>query len=223
MIHGDDDGIILPPKIASSHIVLLPIVRKESDRAGVMEYVETLKKELEQKTYNNRSIGVELDVREIGGVRGWDWIKRGIPLRVEVGPRDIAKDCVYIGRRDRDHKDRVSLKREAFVSEISNILDEIQQALFERALSFQAANTVAIGDKKTFYEFFTPVNMEKPEIHGGFALSGWCGSETCEAKIKEELSVTIRCIPFEGEAVDREGCVCCGRADGRRVVFAKAY
>ncbi|MFC1814587.1 proline--tRNA ligase [Thermodesulfobacteriota bacterium] len=223
MTHGDDDGIILPPKVASSHIVLLPIIRKESDRPRVMEYVETLKKELADHTYCNRQLSVELDAREIGGARGWDWIKKGIPVRVEIGPRDIAANSVYVGRRDKEHKDKVSLKRDQFLGEITNILDEIQQTLFDRALAFKKAHTISIDNKKEFNEFFTPDNHDNPEIHGGFALSAWCGSEACESKVKEDLSVTIRCIPLSGETTSTTACVCCGRPKSRQVVFAKAY
>lgn len=223
MTHGDDDGMVLPPKTASAHIVLLPIVRKESDRAAVMEYVETLKRELGDQTYAGRRLEVELDARDIGGARGWDWIKKGIPVRVEIGPRDMAGNSVYVGRRDKAHKDKVAMKREIFVGEIRNILDDIQHNLFERALSFRQAHTVRIDANKEFYEFFTPANPEKPEIHGGFAESGWCGDQACEAKIKEDLSVTIRCIPFDSEKTGSRPCICCGRSDGRQVVFAKAY
>jgi prolyl-tRNA synthetase len=100
MTHGDDDGIILPPKIASSHVVLLPIIRKDKDRQKVMEYTQSLSRELKDIKYHNRIISVEIDDRDIGGARGWDWIKKGIPLRVEIGPRDIADNSVFVGRRD---------------------------------------------------------------------------------------------------------------------------
>ena len=222
MTHGDDDGIILPPKVASAHVVLMPIFRKPEDREHVMAFTEGLAKELREQYYGHRSIEVEVDNREIGVARGWEWIKKGIPIRVEIGPRDIANNSVFVARRDKSHKDKVSIKRERFVAEIPNILNEIQQTLFDRALAFQKENTIAIDENKTFYEFFTPKNLEKPEIHGGFALSHWCGSENCEAKIKEDLSVTIRSIPIENE--DEKGaCICCDQSSNQRVVFAKAY
>ena len=115
------------------------------------------------------------------------------------------------------------MKKDVFVGEIRNILDDIQHNLFARALSFRQAHTVEIDDKKQFYEFFTPTHPEKPEIHGGFALSGWCGDEACEAKIKEDLSVTIRCIPFENDTTGSGSCICCGRPAVQPVVYAKAY
>ena len=222
MTHGDDDGVILPPKVASAHVALMPIFRKPEEREHVMAFTEGLAKELREQYYDRRRIEIEVDNREIGGARGWEWIKKGIPIRVEIGPRDIANDSVFVARRDKPHKDKVSIKRERFVAEITNILNEIQQTLFDRALAFQKENTMAIDENKTFYEFFTPKNLEKPEIHGGFALSHWCGSENCEAKIKEDLGVTIRSIPMENE--DEKGtCICCDQPSNQRVVFAKAY
>ncbi len=222
MTHGDDDGIILPPKIASSHVVLLPIIRKDEDRPKVMEYIEKMSKELKDIQYHHRGIDVEIDERDIGGARGWDWIKKGIPLRVEIGPRDIAENSVFVGRRDKGHKEKVSIKKDRFIGEITSILDDIQKSLFDKALSFKEEHTIIIDDKKEFQEFFTPVNQEKPELHGGFAKSFWCGSDECESEIKQDLSVTIRCIPFEDDSGTGK-CIYCGKECKGRVVFAKAY
>jgi prolyl-tRNA synthetase len=222
MTHGDDDGIILPPRVASAHVVLMPIIRDPEDKMTVMTYVEHLAKELKDKCYHHRRLEVEIDDREIGGARGWEWIKKGIPVRVEIGPRDIADNSVYVGRRDKGHTERRSIKRERFVGEITQILDDIQQTLFDRALLFRKTHSITLDDKTNFYEFFTPENPEQPEIHGGFAWSHWCGEERCEAKIKEDLSVTIRCIPLAGPS-EKGKCICCGQPSSVRVVFAKAY
>ncbi|MGD9120210.1 MAG: His/Gly/Thr/Pro-type tRNA ligase C-terminal domain-containing protein, partial [Desulfobacterales bacterium] len=178
--------------------------------------------ELSAEVYHHRHILVEIDDREIGGARGWEWIKKGIPLRVEIGLRDIAENSVFVGRRDQAPNEKISVKRDQFVAEMTTTLDEIQQNLFQRALDFREAHTIEIDDPKTFYDFFTPQNAEKPEIHGGFAISDWCGSANCEIKIKEDLAVSIRCIPFDSEA-GKGRCICCGKKSENRVVFAKAY
>ncbi len=222
MSHGDDDGVIMPPKIASSHMVIMPIIRKETDREPVMEYCKSLAKVLRKKSYGGRKIRTEIDDRDIGGARGWEWIKKGIPLRVEVGPRDIANDAVFVARRDKSHTEKQSIGRERFVTEITDILDDIQKNLYDKALEFRKKNTIIIDDTKDFYRFFTPEDSEKPEIHGGFALSHWCGNDACEARIKDDLKVTIRCIPFDGEK-EKGACVCCGKESGQRVIYAKAY
>ncbi|MFO7964904.1 MAG: proline--tRNA ligase [Desulfobacterales bacterium] len=222
MTHGDDDGMILPPKIASAHVVLLPIFRTPDDRARVMAYVSALEKELSDQAYNGGKIKVEVDTREIGGARNWEWIKKGIPLRVEIGPRDIAEDSVFMGRRDQKPADRVSMKRRRFLEEVPAILDDVQKTLFERALAFQKAHTRIFENEEDFRAFFEPRDKERPEIHGGFAQSCWCGSQACELRLKDELGVTIRCIPLIRD--DKPGnCIVCGRESRKRVVFAKAY
>jgi prolyl-tRNA synthetase len=222
MTHGDDDGIILPPRVASAHVVLLPIIRRADERPAVLEYTQKLAGELREVRYHDRRIKVEIDDRDIGGARGWEWIKKGIPLRVEIGPRDIAKDSVYIGRRDQSHRRKESMKHPQFVAEIASILDAIQSSLFERALDFRREHTRRIEDKRRFYDYFTPENAEKPEIHGGFAASPWCGEASCEQQIKEDLGVTIRCIPFDRKE-PAGPCICCGKKDTQSVLFAKAY
>ncbi|MBW2107843.1 MAG: proline--tRNA ligase [Deltaproteobacteria bacterium] len=221
MAHSDDDGLVLPPVIASAHVVLLPIAKKAADRSRVMEVTRALARELGAVRYRHRRITVEIDDRDTGG-RGWDWIKKGIPLRVEIGPRDIAQGAVMLGRRDRGPKDKESIGRDAFPKKIVSILDEIQQALFDRALRFRRAHTVSIDAKDAFYDFFTPRRIKRPEIHGGFSLSHWCGSAQCEAKVKEDLGVTIRCIALDAQD-ERGSCIVCGKPSARRVVFAKAY
>jgi prolyl-tRNA synthetase len=222
MTHGDDDGLILPPRAASAHAVLLPIFKKDEERQEVMAYTQSLAKELKAKRYHDRPLTVEIDLRDIGGARGWEWIKKGIPLRVEIGAREMKENAVFLGRRDKPHNQRVSLKREVFVAEIPQILDDIQNSLFSRALSFRTENTATIDDQGEFYDFFTPRNPEKPEIHGGFVLSGWCGDAACEAKIKDDLTVTIRCLPLEPpDGAVR--CIRCGKPAQQRAVFAKAY
>lgn len=222
MTHGDDDGLVLPPMIASSHVVLMPIIKKTEHRSTVMDYTHVLARELREVTYHHRKITVEIDDRETGGGRGWDWIKKGIPLRAEIGPRDIARDSVFVGRRHRGHRDKESIRRDEFVKTIVPMLDDIQKNLFDRALRFREENTALIDSKDDFYAFFTPKNSEKPEIHGGFALVHWCGGQGCEEKIKEDLSVTIRCIPLAGASVTGR-CIGCGGKSNRRVVFAKGY
>lgn len=221
MAHGDDNGLVLPPMIASSHVVLMPIIKKDKDRETVMGFTRVLAGELRELVYHGRNIDVEIDNTESGG-RGWDWIKKGIPIRVEIGPRDIAENAVFIGRRDRGPREKESIPRDQFVKTIVQILDEIQKNLFDRALRFREENTHKIDKREDFYAFFTPRDPEKAEIHGGFALSHWCGNAACEEAIKTDLSVTIRCIPMN---VERESgqCIACGRESGQRVVFAKSY
>lgn len=220
MTHGDDDGVIMPPRVAPAHVVLLPIFRNDEEKASVMEYTQSLARELRQVIYHDRKIVVEIDERDTGGARGWDWIKKGIPLRAEIGPKDMEKDSVFAGRRDKSPKEKSAIKRSDFVNGIVNVLDDIQNNLFQRALDFQKKNTFEMDDKKEFYDFYT--SSSETRIHGGFVMAHWCGSKDCEAMIKEDLSVTIRCIPFDNK--EQKGkCIYCDAQSNKRVLFAKAY
>jgi len=222
MSHADDDGLVLPPKIASAHVVLMPIIRKNKDRPAVMAYTEDLSRELRKVSYHGHPLVVEIDDRDIGGARGWDWVKKGIPLRVEIGPRDIAESAVFVARRDRPHREKTSVGRDRFVSEITDVLESIQDTLFHRAKKNLDANTLEIDSHEEFHTFFTAKDQLEPEIHGGFALSHWCGDPSCEEKLKDDLGVTIRCIPSDGKE-EKGVCICCGGPSPLRVVYAKAY
>ncbi len=222
MTHSDDDGLVLPPKIASAHVVLLPIFRKPDDQAAVMAYTEKLAIRLRELRYHDRRLEVEIDDREIGGARGWEWVKKGIPLRVEIGPRDIAQDSVFVARRDQPGNKKESIPTDRFVDTVTDLLDDIQGRLFQKALEFREAHTKTISDAGEFYAYFTPQNNKRPEIHGGFVLAPWCGASECESRIKADLSVTIRCIPFDRQPVSGP-CIHCGAPADHQVIFAKAY
>jgi prolyl-tRNA synthetase len=221
MTHSDDNGIVLPPRVASAHVVLFPIIRSETDRERVMNYTDQLAGRLRERSYHQRPLVVEIDGRNTGA-RNWDWIKKGIPLRVEIGAKDIENDSVFVGRRDKDPREKSAVQKDAFVETLTDTLDEIQAGLYERARRFMDEHTRTIDDSREFENFFTPSNKEQPEIHGGFALSHWCGDGACEAKIKERLNVSIRLIPF-GEPTEAGKCIECGESSRKRVVFAKAY
>ncbi|MFN2542702.1 MAG: proline--tRNA ligase [Chthoniobacterales bacterium] len=222
MAHGDDDGIILPPRIAPTQIVILPIVPKEETRARVLETCESLALQLRGKIYGDLPLEVEVDKRDLGGgVKNWEWIKKGVPLRVEIGPRDLEKNSVAVSRRDQPVKAKEFISMQEFAATAPEILMSIQQNLYERAKQFRDENTRRIDNRDEFYDFFTPRNAEKPEIHGGFALAHWNGSREVEEQIKNDLKVTIRVIPFESAKPGR--CIFTGEPSARRVVWAKSY
>jgi len=224
MVHSDDNGMVVPPRLAPSHVAILPIYRKEEERESVLAYCEELAASMRELTYRGRPLGVELDTRDMNaGEKGWSWVKKGIPVTVEVGPRDMASGSVYVGRRDRARNERYGQPKDEFVAGVTDLLEEIQASLFARAKAFMVEHTRTIDDWTEFTAFFTPENTEKPEIHGGFAMSHWCDGDACEQKINDELKVTIRCIPAD-RGKDGEGtCVVCGKPSSGRVVFAKSY
>src|SRR5207302_2689023 len=182
---------------------------------------DKLADQLRSNKYADVDLEVEIDRRQFGGVRNWEWIKKGVPIRVELGPRDLEKNSVTVSRRDEAVKEKHFMAMSEFVSRASEILDGIQQNLYQRALEFRDANTRTIDNKEEFYDFFTPKNPAKPEIHGGFALAHWNGSRETEEKIKNDLKVTVRCIPLSGSEPGR--CIFTGQASEKRVVWAKAY
>jgi prolyl-tRNA synthetase len=226
MAHADDDGLVLPPRIAPTHIVILPITPKEETRSVVLDAADKLAAQLRAVPYFGAPIEVEVDRRDLGGgVKNWDWIKKGVPLRVELGPRDLESGKVAVSRRDQPVKAKEFLANEEFVRQAAAMLDSIQNNLLQRATEFRDANTRVIDSKEKFYDFFTPKDSAKPEIHGGFALTHWDGSRGVEEQIKNDLKVTLRCIPFDDPANPPETGTCpfTGNPSPRRVVWAKAY
>src|SRR6266496_1961087 len=223
MMHGDDDGLVLPPRIAPTQIVILPIAPKEQTRAAVLETCDKIAARLRETRYADLPIEVLVDRRDLGGgVKNWEWIKKGVPLRVEIGPRDLEKNSVELSRRDQAAKVEESMPMEEFVARAPEILASIQDALYARAKKFRDMNTRVINSKKEFYDFFTPKNPAKPEIHGGFALAHWNGSREIEEQIKNDLKVTIRVIPID-DSFEPGKCIFTGEPSARRVIWAKAY
>lgn len=220
MSHGDDDGLVLPPRLAPKQIVILPIIRKDEDQSKVMEYCHALRDELKQIRYCDHRLSVAIDDRDIaGGQKKWTHIKRGVPIRLEVGPRDIENNGVFVGRRDQPKAS--GMGRAEFVANVTSILDEMQQGLFERALQHRKDNTVDIDSLDEFKQFFTPKNGKNPEIHGGFARCHFVDEPEID-KILKPLKVTPRCIPLEGDK--EEGtCLFTGKPSQGRAIFAKSY
>jgi prolyl-tRNA synthetase len=223
MTHGDDDGLVLPPRLAPAHVAILPVIHGDDTRDAVLDYCDALARELAGVSYDGRPLEAIVDRSEgRGGDKVWAWIKKGIPLYCEIGPRDIAANGVFVGRRDKSRKERFTLPRGEFLAKVVSILDEIQANLFSRARDYRDNNMKVIDTKDDFYSYFTPKNSEKPEIHGGFALCYWSGQSFVEKQVQNDLGVTIRCIPLDSEE-EPGRCVISGEPSRRRVIFAKSY
>lgn len=222
MTHSDDDGLVLPPKLAPKHIIVLPIYRKEGEREEVLRYCESLRNELQSKAYGGRQIEVEIDDRDIrGGEKNWQAIKKGVPIRLEVGPRDVAKNCVFMGRRDLPPKDKTSMDRNEFVATAISILDEIQNGLLSRAEQYQKEFSRVINNVDELDEFFATQKADKPEIHGGFAWVHCADGESIEDELKKR-KLTHRCIPIDTEE-EAGSCIFTGTPTKKRSIIAKAY
>lgn len=223
MTHSDDDGLVLPPKIAPAHVVIIPVIHKEDVKAEVLAYCHSLAGQLRHLSYAGRPLVVIVDEREMrGGDKMWSWIKKGVPIRIEIGPRDISSDQLPVARRDRGHREVQKLRREELLQGILEQLGDLQKILLEQATTFRNTHMHKIDSSEEFYSFFTPKNLDQPEIHGGFALSHWGEDPVIEEKLKEELKVTIRCIPMN--IPEEEGkCPFSGKISRRRVIYAKSY
>jgi prolyl-tRNA synthetase len=223
MAHADDDGLVLPPRVAPTQVVIIPIIPKEEQHKEILKACGALAQALELQQFHKEPIRVEVDQRDLqGGVKAWEWIKKGVPLRVEIGPRDLEAGTVFVGRRDKGPKEKQSYPRDCFAELVPELLQGIQDTIFARALAFRDAHTRVIETKEEFYAFFTPQNPDKPEIHGGFARAHFNGSPELEARLKDELKVTVRCLPFE-EMPHPGKCIFTGEPSEQRVVFAKSY
>ncbi len=215
MTHSDDDGLVLPPKIAPVQVVILPIIRKEQDAQAILEYCEKLKQSLCEQTYHHEAIRVEMDAREInGGEKFWHHIKRGVPIRIEVGPRDIANDSVFISRRDQLGK-KFSLARPELIEKIPDLLQEMQQNLFDKALAFQKTHTRYFDNLNEFKDFFAGDNP------GGFAIVFSSDDESIDSLLKE-YKISARCIPLS--TMQESGtCLFTGKTGAKKIIYAKAY
>jgi len=223
MAHSDDDGLIVPPRIAPAHVVIIPITPKEDSKAAVLGAAEALAGSLRAASFCGEPVSVEVDARDLGGgVKSWEWIKKGVPVRIEIGPRDLAQGTAAVSRRTRPHREKEFLPVAGLPLLLPGILGEMQAELLDRATAFRDAHFRTVNSKAEFYEFFTPNNPAKPEIHGGFAVAHWNGSPAVEEQIKNDLKVTIRCIPFE-ESPEPGVCPFTGEPSRQRVFWAKSY
>ena len=215
MTHSDDDGLVLPPAIAPAHVVILPVTPKPDSRDAVLEYCRDLKQALEAQSYLGEPVRVELDDRDIrGGEKTWSWVKKGVPVRIEVGPRDMKKEAVFYARRDKSVKNKVSQEKASFVSEITALLENIQSNLFKKAQDFQKTHTQSIDNKEDFEAYFA-------DEDAGYASVGFCLDSQLEDELAKRLKISVRCIPNDTVA-ETVPCIFTGK-DGKRVIFARSY
>lgn len=216
MVHSDDDGLVLPPKLAPQQIVIVPIYRDDAGRAEVLAYCESLRAELRGLRYADERLRVMIDDRDLrGGDKVWEHIKKGVPIRLEVGPRDVASGSVFMGRRDRGPKEKGGVSRADFVATVVATLEEIQAGLYQRALAYRDEGTAHIDSREAFEAFFAD---DQP---GGFA---WCfaADDDSYGELLKDLKVTARCIPV-ADNEERGRCIFTGQEGVQRVIFARSY
>ena len=208
MTHGDDNGLVLPPRLAPYQIVIVPIFKNDEERGKVMECVDKVMAQL-------KDFRVKLDDRTevTPGYKYHEWELRGVPLRLEIGPKDVEKNSVMAARRDMPGKPGKSfLSQDNLAAQVQDLLDTIQNALLVKAENFRDAN---IHEANTYDEL-------KQIVENGWAEAWWCGDPACEAKIKEDTKATSRCMNFEHQHGHGK-CVVCGKDAEKKIYFSKAY
>ena len=211
MTHSDDDGLIIPPRIAPVQVVIIPIFTNDSESAETKAFAESIAERLHSRLDR---LKVVIDHRDDlrPAEKFFHWLQQGIPVRIEVGPRDVAKQCGMVARRDVREKESIEL--ESITAHVCDLLEKIQENLFQRALEFREQNTRLAKNYEEFCEI-----MKK---EGGFVTAYWNGSPEVEAKIKGDTKATIRCIPLDSDPVPGK-CMVTGEPSEREVVFAVAY
>ncbi|MBO9367769.1 MAG: proline--tRNA ligase [Chloroflexi bacterium] len=210
MTHGDDQGLVLPPKLAPIQVVIVPIYKNDAERSAVLETAQRLFHELQAA-----GLRVKLDGREemTPGNKFYEWELRGVPVRLEIGPKDVQSGSVTLARRDRPGREgKSTVSQQGLPETIRALMNDIHRSLLERATAFREAH---IFDPKDYAEF-------QEVVQRGWAFSWWCGRKECEAKIKEDTKATSRCIPFEQPGGSGR-CIVCGEKADQKVYFARAY
>ncbi len=218
MVHGDDNGVILPPRVAPHQIVIIPFLMKEGDSCEIMNYCLKLKEELESVQYWGRGLSIILDDRELrAGEKSWDQIKKGYPIRIEIGAREMKEGKIPLFLRTKEKKEALYVSKEELKLKISSILDQVQSDLYAKALSYREANTVLVSTQEEFEEIF------RKEVNAGrFVLAPFKGDKTLEAEIQKDFGVTIRCIPHNLPP-SCHSCLFTKQSNASQVIFAKSY
>ena len=219
MAHADDDGLVLPPRVATQQIVILPITPKEDTKAAVLDACQALAETLRHQTFRGDPIRVHVDSRDLnGGVKKWDWIKKGVPIRIEIGPRDIETRKVCVQRRDHAVSDKQFSEKDEFIRHASDILSEIHDSLLARATAFRDANITPCDDLDAFHAHWAQDNP-------GWLCTPWSGTREQEEELSKQHKITIRCLPLEDVKLPAIGakCVLTGAETSVRAIWGRSY
>jgi prolyl-tRNA synthetase len=216
MTHADDDGLVLPPSLAPHQVVILPLLKDEATRERVLLACEQLAERLRQCRYAGEAVRVHVDVRDMrGGEKTWSWVKKGVPVRIEIGLRELEAGELSVKRRDQPYQARMSMTEDALVKGMEAMLQEQHQVLLKRAQQYQSERTEHFEDRDAFDAYFS---QDKP----GFATAYYAEDEAVEKTLKQTFSVTARCLPLDVPQA-HGACLFAPTKKGRLAVFAKAY
>ena len=224
MAHSDDDGLVLPPRVATQQIVILPVSPKEETREAVFAACQDLAASLRKQFSHGDALRVHVDARDLnGGVKKWEWIKKGVPIRIEIGPRDLESGKVCVQRRDQPIAQKEFMAREEFVASAAATLDEIHGNLLARAREFRDANITACSSIEAFHAHWAGENP-------GWLCTPWAGTAEEEEQLSKQHKITIRCLPLDrvelpAHVTDALGskCILTGKETSVRAIWGRSY
>jgi len=217
MAHSDDDGLVLPPRVATQQIVILPVTPKEDSKAAVLDACQALAATLRHQLFHGDPLRVIVDTRDLnGGVKKWEWIKKGVPIRIEIGPRDIETRKVCLQRRDQPVSAKEFLDKEDFIQRASDVLGEIHDSLLKKATDFRDANITECTSLEDFHAHWAKED-------GGWLITPWAASPDQEEVISKEHKITIRCLPLDKQNEPEAPCLLTGTPTRSRAIWGRSY
>ena len=218
MAHSDDDGLIAPPRIAPQQIVIIPVIPKEEHRDSILAACNELAAKLTKIRFHEELLRVHVDKRDLhGGAKKWEWVKKGAPIRLEIGPRDLESSKVCVQRRDQPSNEKSFILQSEFVDNCLTTLQEIQDSMLAKATAFRDDNISACDQLDTFNKHWDA--SEQP----GWLLTPWEGTREEEEKLSKDHKISIRCIPQHMQATEDLPCILTGKSTKQRVLWARSY
>ena len=218
MAHSDDDGLILPPRVAPKQIVIIPVTPKEETREAIIDSCKALAQTLSLQTFHNEPLRVHVDDRDMGGgQKKWEWIKKGVPIRIEIGPRDLENHKICLQRRTSPIKDKEFIDREAFLRETQSYLANIHQDLLDKATKLRETSTDDCQDLASFEAHWSA--SDNP----GWLLTPWQGSREQEEELSKKHKITIRCLPLSENDAAEQACIVTGEPTKQLALWGRSY
>ena len=218
MAHADDDGLVLPPRVAPQQIVIIPVTPKEETRDAIIDACKALAEVLRrEKSYAGQPLRIHVDTRDIGGgMKKWEWVKKGAPIRIEIGPRDLESGKVCLQRRDRAPMEKDFIPKEDFIRNVEETLHEIHHTLLTRTTELRDSNITDCNDLDTFHKHW---GQDQP----GWLLTPWSGTREEEEELSKQHKIAIRCLPNDLQNEKEEPCILTGNPTSQRALWGRSY
>ena len=215
MAHSDDDGLVCPPRVATQQIVIIPVTPKEDTRDAVLDACNALADTLRNQSFHGEPLRVHVDSRDVPGKK-WEWVKKGAPIRIEIGPRDLESRKVCLQRRDQAANEKAFVEKEEFIREATDILQQIHDSLLEKSIRFRDENIAECSDLEAFHSHWSQDNP-------GWLLTPWAGSSEQEDVLSKEHKITVRCLPLDKQDEAEAPCLVTGEPTKARALWGRSY